>query len=356
MRALALTRVGLFVLALVLPLSRTYPKSEPLPNEQRTRAPLPSLAVAGSRYPEQFDAFFRDNFGGRDHLIHWHNLLTYHVFHESPVAKVIVGYKGWLFLSTPEDGIDIRNFAGEWPHEPSEVDAWLDGQDARRGEYATLGARFLIAVAPDKQTLYPELVPARYGPQAPGVLDELLQRLPAHPRLDVVDLRQVLGPHRDEQLYFKGDSHWNAKGAFLAAQAITDRLRPSMPSVGVIRESDYALTASPVGRGDLVNMLALDLTLPDHEFSYQRTRPAKTLVEAHGPHSAWDQPGPMPRALLIGDSYGAALAPILADAFSHLHYYMSSLGGRDPGLVAREKPDVVILICVERYLPRMSDR
>src|SRR5262249_58186017 len=103
--------------------------------------------------------------------------------------------------------------------------------DARERDDARAGARYLIAIAPDKQSMYPELVPARYGPPAPGVLSELLERLPAHPRLDVLDLYPALRPHRDIQLYFKGDTHWNANAGFYAAQAITDRLRASLPAV-----------------------------------------------------------------------------------------------------------------------------
>src|SRR5262249_32044887 len=261
MRALAAIRVGLFVIALVLPLLGTYPADGPVPNEQRSRAPLPALLVERSRYPELFDAFFRDNFGGRDRLIRWHNLLKFRVFRESPVRKVIVGRKDWLFLSTPEDGFDIRNFSGHWPHQSTDVDSWLVQLDARERDYARAGARYLIAIAPDKQSMYPELVPARYGPPAPGVLSELLERLPAHPRLDVLDLYPALRPHPDIQLYLRGDPHWNATAGFSAARAIPDSLRASLPAVGAIREADYVVTTKPVVGGDLVKMLALGIDL-----------------------------------------------------------------------------------------------
>jgi hypothetical protein len=63
-----------------------------------------------------------------------------------------------------------------------------------------------------------------------------------------------------------------------------------------------------------------------------------------------------PKAVLLGDSFADALAPILSDAFSRLHYHRLSHGGPDPSMVAQEAPDVVILLSVERYLPRLANR
>ena len=357
MRTLTAIRVGLFVTVLVIPLLGTRPKTVPLPYEQRSRASLPALRTARYEYPEQFDAFVRDNLGGRDRLIRWHNLLKFHVFRESPVRPVIVGRKEWLFYSWPDDGLDIRNFSGRWPHRPSDIERWLDSQDTRDREYTRLGSRYLIAVAPDKQSVYPEFVPARFGPPAPGVLAKLLQHLGAHPRLQVLDLTPVLRRRRDElQLYYKADSHWNGQGAFLAAQAIADRLRQSLPSVGTIRDDDYVRADVPIKGGELLNMLGLDLNVSDRMFLYQRRTGGARQITEERSHGVWVQPNSgLPTAVLIGDSFGVALAPILADAFSRLHYHLNTQGAPDPGLVERERPEVVVLITVERYLLKLIE-
>jgi alginate O-acetyltransferase complex protein AlgJ len=357
MRTVAAIRAVLFVMALVLPLSRTYPKNVPLPFEQRSRAPLPALFTARQQYPEQFDAFVRDNFGARDRMIRWHHLLKFHVFRESPTPDVILGPDHWLFYAALKDGVDIRNFSGRWPHPPSDIDRWFDWQGAREQEYARLGSRYLIAVAPDKQSVYPDLVPLRFGPHAPGVLSELLHGLASHPRLQVLDLTQTLRRAAGEsQLYYKIDTHWNDRGAFLAAQAIADRLRQSLPSVPVIREADYVRTESVQAEGDLLNMLALGVRVPDRRVVYQRrTGGARVLMEKDF-HKIWLQPDSgLPTAVLIGDSFGASLAPVLADAFSRFHFFVSTMGPPDPDLVRRERPDVVVRLTVERYLLKLTD-
>ncbi len=355
MRALPYARIAIFLAALIFPLATLGSGERTLANEQRTRASLPSPGEAGFAFPERFDAWFRDNFGARDRLIRWYHLLKFRALGESPIDAVIVGRDGWLFYSVPTDGMDIRNFSGHWPHDPSDVDVWLQREAARRDQYAKLGARYLIAIVPDKQSMYPGQVPFRYGPQAPGVMAELMARLEAHPRVPVLDLGPVLRRRSDGPLYYKGDTHWNGRGAFAAAEAIVDRLRPELPSIGPMREADYTVTPSPRDTGDLVTIMGLGLPAGDRAFAYARRTPGARLIQEDARHHVWEQPGSgLPTAVLFGDSFGVELAPILADSFSRLHYYLSSIGGPDPSLVARERPDVVILVTVERYLPHLG--
>jgi alginate O-acetyltransferase complex protein AlgJ len=357
MSAVAILRVGLFVVLLAVPMMTMRGGAGALQQEQRTRAPMPSLRTAGAQFPEQADAYFRDNFGGRDRIIRWHHQFKYEVFGESPVDGVIAGRDGWLFYSVPSDGMDIRNFSGHWPHQPSDVERWLTAQEGRRRQYSRLGARYLVAIAPDKQTVYPELVPFRYGPHAPGVLGELMGELKMFPDLPVLDLTPVLRRAAASGIYYKSDTHWNARGAFLAAGAIVDRLRARLPNVGEVRESDYDVASSARGTGDLVNIMGLGLATDDLQFTYQRREGGAHEVRADALHRVWEQPGSTrPKAVLVGDSFGEALAPILADAFSRLHYYRSSTSAPDLSVVVQEAPDVVILISVERYLPHLASR
>ena len=298
---------------------------------------------------------------GATSLIRWHNLFKFQVFRQSPVRSVVLGRNGWLFYTGDGDGVDIRDFAGRWPYRPSDLNAWLRHADGRVRQYARLGARYLVVIVPNKQSMYPELVPAQYGPHAPGLTKAFLERARFYPGVEIMDLEPALRQHRDTQLYFRGDSHWNAQGAFYAAQAITNRLRQSVPTVGVLREEDYTLQTRPIESGDLVRMLALDVKVSDQDFQYLRRTPAARNIRDDRLHRIWAQPDSqrLPKAVLFGDSFGVALAPLLADAFSQLHYYRSLGGlssGRTPDLnvVRTEKPDVVILLAVERYLPAVG--
>jgi hypothetical protein len=50
------------------------------------------------------------------------------------------------------------------------------------------------------------------------------------------------------------------------------------------------------------------------------------------------------------------LEPILCDAFSRLHYKMTTTEPITFRAVAEERPDVVVLMIVERYLPRLMQQ
>jgi alginate O-acetyltransferase complex protein AlgJ len=356
MRVIQWLRIGTFVAAIVLPLATMRDPSAALAHEQRARVARPQLAVAGSRYPDEFDAYFRDSFGWRSQLIRWHNTFKFRFLAQSPVTNVIVGRKGWLFYAGEGDGVDIRDFSGRWAHTTAMVDRWLTEQEQRRIFYQRQGARYLIALVPNKQTVYPDYVPLRYGPHAPGVFDSVMrERAARFPELDILDLRPVLATRREPPPFYKGDSHWNANGAFLAATAITDHLRQVLPNTGTLRRADYSITTRPIDTGDLVRMLGLDIALDDVAYDYQRLTPGVENVQNEDLHRRWRQKDrALPTAVLLGDSFGGELAPRLADAFSSLHYYYSMRGGFDPNLVSQDSADTVILLLVERYLPHLE--
>ncbi len=349
-------RIAAFLALITLPLITMDSGRGPLTSEKRPRAPRPSLRVAGANFPEQFDAFFRDHFGFRERLIRWHNLLKVKYLRESPVSNVIVGANGWLFYAGFSDGIDVRDFAGHFPAAALHLDDWLRRQLTRHAHYAARGIRYLIVLVPNKQTVYPESVPRRYGPHAPGALDAWLARARAHPELDVIDLRSILQAHRDEPTFYRADSHWNANGAFYAAQAIVARARAWFPSVEPLRREDYIVTTAPRPVNDLATMLALNDAFPETRYVYERRGDTGAhLMLSDRLHRVWERPGTsLPRLLLLGDSFGRELADRLADSFARVHYYDSARGGYQDELVTDEQPDVVVLALVERYLGYLS--
>jgi hypothetical protein len=357
MRAIRMIRVLVTLTMLALPLIALRPGGGPLASEKRARAELPLVRVAGIQYPEKFDAFFRDHFGFRERLIRWHSVLKIKALRESPVRNVVVGSDGWLFYGGYGDGIDISDFSGRWPYREVDVDAWLRHQDERRAEYALKGARYLIVLVPNKHTLYAEHVPLRYGPQRPGVLDAVLARAKLHPDLDILDLRSQLRSHREgEPLYYRSDTHWNGNGAFVAAAAVVEAARSHGTPLAPLRRQDYEVRVSHGGVGDLATMLAVDDLFADDGYAYRR-RDLQDAVsrESDSVHQILERPAtPLPRLVLLGDSFGEELAVRLADAASRLHYLYSARTGPNPALVASEKPDLVVLVLVERYLEQLG--
>lgn len=357
MRAAALIRSIGFVLLISLPFVGMARSPRDLQAEKRHRAPCPRFTPADWRsYPERFEAYFRDSFGFREQLIHWHSVLAIKHLRESPVRNVIIGAHGRLFYAGYNDGVDIGDFAGRRPVAPAELDAYVAHNLARRDQYAALGARYLIVIVPNKQTIYPEDVPAKYGPPAPGLLDAVVACFARRHDVELLDLRPALRAHRDDGLYYDTDSHWNRNGAFWAARAIVERARAWFPAVAPLRPEDYDVSHEPRRGGDLAGMLAMADDFGDVRWIYRRRGGARVrLVRSDALHQVYAQPDArLPRVLLLGDSFGEELAPVLADAFGRVHRYYSARAGYDAALPAAEKPDLVILELVERYLPMLA--
>ncbi|HWE31765.1 MAG TPA: hypothetical protein VHB97_27380 [Polyangia bacterium] len=346
-----------FLTLITLPLVAMGRNRAELRSEKRTRAAFPQLTLADwHSFPERFEAYFRDNFGFREALIHWHSVLTVKELRESPVRQVIIGGHHRLFFAAYGDGLDIRDFAGRYPPRRADLDVYLQHQLERARQYAAAGARYLVVLVPNKQTVYPEDVPAQFGPHAPGLFDAVMAQLGGRRDLEVLDLRPLLLAHRDEGLYYDTDTHWNTNGAFLAATAIMDRVRPWFPSLLSLARADYDVTETRGGAGDLATMLSMPDDFSDTNWSFRRRESHKRQVVAEMVHRIYEQPGaPRPHVLLMGDSFGAEVAELLADVFGRLHYFYSARAGYDAKVVADEKPDLVVLVLVERYLPRLAD-
>ena len=87
------------------------------------------------------------------------------------------------------------------------------------------GIGFCFTIAPNKNSLYGGQMPARYT--AASVRNaQLLQQQMEQQNVRYVDLFKTLSDH-EEQLYYRRDSHWNMRGAQLAAQTLLKELKGS---------------------------------------------------------------------------------------------------------------------------------
>jgi len=349
-------RIATFLAIVTLPLVAGLRGEAILASEKRQLTPRPPLSWQGlESYPERFNRYWQDTFGFRGLLIRGHNLLKVKWLRESPVSNVIIGTQQRLFFAGGP--VDITDFAGKWPIDQAEIARVRQNLERRRAEYAALGARFLVVIAPNKQTVYPESVPDRYGPPAPGLFDALMAEL-RNSDLDVLDLRPMLRAHRDEELFFKTDTHWNATGAFRAAQAIIERARGQFPRLPALRAEDFEIQSKPKADGDLAIMLSMAGLFDDVEVAYHRRggeRSRQLPVDDPGNQRVYEQPQTdRPRLLIFGDSFGEGLASPLSEAFGRVRFSYSLAVGYQPQLAPAEKPDLVILEAVERYIPNLA--
>lgn len=265
----------------------------------------------------------------------------------STVEDVVLGTDGWLYF-----GQTVDDYTGADPMSEREIFSAARNLKLMQ-EYCTgLGADFVFTVAPNKNSIYPEHMPALPILSAVRNADRLADEL-ARQEVTGCDLFAALSA-QDERLYFKRDSHWNSKGAALAADTITAALgRGTGYFAGeFVPEADhlsdlYAMLC-PAGREleeDLKYGGALDFT---YDVPIRSAENQTILTTGAGEGSL----------LLFRDSFGNLLYPYLADAFGSamfsraMPYTLTAAAARGADCVAIELVERNIDYLV-RYLPVM---
>lgn len=307
-------------------------------------ARVPSLRDAdgnwNSAYLSQIQDYAADNFYLRQDMITAWSALNSRILGSSITESVVLGRDGWLYF-----GETLPDYAG------------LDSMTERERfsiacnlrlmqEYCerTLEARFLFLIAPNKNSLYPEHMPGLTPSPAPHNAELLPGTMDRYKEWsDYLDLF-ALFREQEETLYFQTDSHWNSKGAALAADAINNALG---------RESAYfdgPFAPAPDHKGDLYDMLypAGDGLETDQVYSgtleieYDAPiRSAENLtIMTHGSGTG--------SLVMFRDSFGNLLYPYMADSFDAALFSRSMPYRLD--LAAQREADYVVVELVERNL------
>jgi hypothetical protein len=327
--------------------------------ENRPTAPWPRPALA-REFPPAFDRAFSDRFGGRDALVRLHHGGLLRVFGVSSLSTVMVGNDGWYFW-LGEDGHALdRHYRGTMEFSQALVDGTV-AELGRRSEWlASKGIAYVVAVVPDKFTIYPEYLPAWVARgTAPTPYDRVRDALARDGRVTLVDLRPALLAAKSRELvYFKTDSHWNFNGAMVGAaeimRAAQRKLGDKLPQVAGIPRPQYEAGVDFYS-GDLRQMLGMprireDDVAPLGKVFADTTRCARRTDKGEFPGFEFyvcDKPG-LPRAVVLRDSMAIALIPIMSENFARVVYVSSRALDRD--VIEREKPDIVIEELVERSL------
>ena len=166
-------------------------------------------------YPARFEAAFNDHFGLRALLVRTQARVKFHWLGMSPSSKVVLGRDGWFYLSE-----SIDEYRGIQNLPAAIIRQWRQEFEHKKSYLASRNIKYLVAIAPNKETVYPEFLPANIHQFRNKLyVDDLLKELPPDVRRDVLDLRKPLISAKGRgRLYFKTDSHWSQLGAALATE------------------------------------------------------------------------------------------------------------------------------------------
>jgi hypothetical protein len=350
-----------FVVLVALPgglaAARGFPP-EPL-FENRSPAPYPKPGeTPAAEFPADFERWFSDHFAFRGELVRLSSRIRY-ALAVSSAPLVVVAKDGWLLF---KGDFAIEGFRRTKVFDDATLDNWRSALSKRRNWLAARGIHYLVVVHPNKETIYPELVPPALNRLPRASATEQLLDVLEDAGIQVVDTSSAIrGMKRTgTEVFLHTDTHWNGLGCFAAYGAVAARLEQWFPSCHPMGLDAFRVSHREARGGDLSGMLAIpdvvrERDRADIEVASPRTRRSgfdMALPANIGPHEMpWvmEQPDPsLPRAVVLGDSFMQGASRLLGEHFSRLVYY-----GRHeiaPDIIQRERPDVVIDAWLERML------
>ena len=318
-------------------------------SEGRELAAFPSVKTEegtfNTAFFTEFDSWLTDHFSLRRSLITLDGWVKSTLF-ATGSDQVIVGRDDFLFLADT-----AADFTGESAMTDTEIAAAADALAALSARAADYGARLIVAVAPNKNTVYPEKMPAVYRrSDAPSNMDRLHAALEERGIL-YTDLAAAL-EDAETLLYHRRDTHWNGAGALAAYNAIMD-------TAGIAHEdySAYPLVTTADFRGDLDELLypSAELydenILPEFDFSSQfiytsnYLSPMDMIITTRGKGEG--------KLLVFRDSFGSALIPWFSAACGEVRYERATPYRID--ILKQFDADWVIVEIAERNLPKLSE-
>ena len=216
--------------------------------------------------------------------------------------KALMGRAGWFFYRP----------AVQYLTEPLPADSQYGREDVLasiisfRDQLARRGIRLLVVPAPNKASIYPEMLTSRAEgseqPVNPGTI-EIISML-RESGVEIVDLfmvfaeaRKGLSPGDNTRYYLSQDSHWSPDGMHLAAQTVARKILDlEWAEKGIVR---YHLKPTTIERyGDVLKMMRA----PQIESKFEPERLNCTQV-VNADTAQLYQDDPDSEVLVIGDSF-----------------------------------------------------
>lgn len=364
-RARDVTTAALFVTALAIPFavttrSESLARDERLENRRMATLPPPPRSVAEwGAYPNQFSTWFDDHVGLRHALLNLRSRLYVFGGRASPAKLVELGRDGWYYHT---DGDRFDDWRGARPFSRADLATWRGALERRAEWLDARGIDYVFALCPNKEWVYPEHFPTGFERVGASRLEQLVGALADSSSVAFVDLRQALWDEKandgdDDYVYHRLGTHWTDRGAWAGGRALIDALRARGRPIPRLEREPFVSRLDPDAAQDSMgDQLYLDDVLrePIHRLEPRGTRRATEVsFDASigvGARHWTNVDRTLPRVVLVHDSFGPWLAPILAESCSEL--WTTASTPRCGTLVAEVRPDVVLQMYTERVLRR----
>ncbi|MBN1840648.1 MAG: hypothetical protein JW802_11500 [Campylobacterales bacterium] len=305
--------------------------------------------------------------------------IVYKLFNKSIFPNdTIVGKNGFLFLGNNYANVFSKtngtffitdNAINQYVQELRKLQIW----------YEERGIDFVIAIAPNKHSIYKEKLPSWAKFNGETITDRILKACQGK-QIHILDLRDALLQksiidHR--LLYHKTDTHWNMLGASVGYEKIIDYMNEALYLS--IPKASYSVEHIPNDNhvGDLAGFLKIkDVVTLDDKNTYAYRFKTNTKL-CHGNinnesgklEKCSDKENPITtinwqaqytvneniqskKLLFMGDSFSKNPSQLYNASFNTIwkFHYRKLIGENLRNFIIEQKPDVVLYQIVERDL------
>jgi alginate O-acetyltransferase complex protein AlgJ len=271
--------------------------------------------------------------------------------------SVVIGRDGWLFLA--KDTLHVlAQHSGELLLDREALDRWAALLERRKRLLAERGIEYLLLIAPDTHSVYPDKLPPGASHQEhrrPVVmlLDHLAERnCPVQPIYPLAELRETRAV---VDVCSRLDTHWNDVGAFVAYSRLAEEMERLVP-MRRLREDDVAFVMRPTKIGELGFKIHVEEKeiVPIAELRNQSAKLIRdNRVQNTGSVLSTACPEAPGSCVLWGDSYSWTMLKYLAESFGRCTFVCTPT--LDLEFLEQERPDVVVNLQAERHLIRVPD-
>ena len=316
-------------------------------NRQLSEFPSPKTEEGkiNVEWLSQAGDYFQEHFAFRNELVTGNALIHGRLLETSTADGVIQGKNGWLYY---KDSLD--DYLGQELLSDRSLFNIAHMLSMTQQALEEKGVNFLFTIAPNKNSLYGDNMPYYDKLKVSDQTNrENLEGWLKTEKVAYADLYQAL-MEEDEVLYHARDSHWNNKGAVLAADVLMDALgkdHDSYEGESYTVRRDYT--------GDLDTMLYPLASTADDEIYYDKETTYATVEEIQSnfdPRITTVNPVKEGSLVMYRDSFGNALLPYMADAYANA-YFSRGIPYQLMD-VETHSADTVIIERAERFLPEMS--
>jgi hypothetical protein len=310
-------------------------------------------------FSKEFDIYFKENFGGRDIFYKIYNYILLNFFNSSPLSeRVIIGHGGWYFLGNffsneANESIGLNKFSNE------EKQKILLGLQNKKKQLDSLGIQSYFCIAQNKSSIYPEYLPYKVINTTSKFLD--LQYFLKRNNVNLINLtRDIAELKKTQQVYDKGDSHWNEYGAYSGYRLLMDEILKNNIDAGIkvafandllpsSKENEWPDLYKIFNQSKKDTTLTLEFINPPNIVTIPNKllAPQNHFNPSFYEYRYFNNLGTK-KVIIIRDSYMTRMMKFCNYSFNETIYLWS--GTIDMNIIKAEKPDIVIFESVEREI------